>query len=68
MMTAWQAVNMKLSIEHGWFCIRHWEDEYLLWTKKLDELPAKGFTLESIADELEKAINVRKAQKEASKG
>lgn len=66
-MTAWQVVNLILSIEHGWFCVRL-ADEHLLWSKKLEELPPKGFTLESIADELDKAMKLHEADKKVSQG
>jgi hypothetical protein len=62
MITAWMLVNLKISVEHGWLCIRQ-QDERLLWTKKLEELPAKGFTLESLTDDFEKAMRLIEAEK-----
>ena len=65
MITAWQMANLRISIERGCLCIRHWEYEWTLWSRKLSDLCYKGFTLdkgftlESITDELENEIKLR---------
>jgi len=66
MMTAWQMVNLRISIERGCLCIRHWEYEWTLWSRKLSDLPCKGFTLENIADELENEMKLREKEPKAN--
>jgi hypothetical protein len=53
-ITAWEIVNMKISVEREWLCIRQ-PDQKLLWKKRLNELPPNGFSLESIVDDLRTA-------------
>jgi len=65
MITAWQMANLRISIERGYLCIRHWEYEWTLWSRKLSDLPRKGFTLESIADELENETKLREKEPKA---
>lgn len=54
--------RLVISVEHGWLCVRT-SEQWLLWSKKLDEIPPMGFTLESIRAEMEEALALhQKAQ------
>jgi len=54
-MSPEEMVKLKITVEHGWLCIRH-EPQWLLWSKKMEEVPPMGFTLESVKAEMEEAL------------
>lgn len=44
------ASGTTLSVEHGWLCIRN-ETGWLLWSEKIDKIPARGLFLADIVAE-----------------
>ena len=50
--------GVRLSVEHGWICVRA-EGGWLLWTAKIEDMPSVGLLLED-AMKLAKAARLEK--------